>query len=282
MQTRTDLNAPVVSDPAAGDYWELTDYSRNPKGTYDDLASAMAGASPMDRINAVGQPSLGGVGNVTVDDLWITASAPMVLDLKLAPGVEYLNIFGSAACDLAGNGGRNWIFNFGSGDSTIRLGGGKDQGEGGSGKDRLSGQKGNDFLDGGGGNDVVFGSLGNDGINGGDGRDRLFGGTGDDEVFGGKGRDKVVGGTGDDRLSGGSDADRFIFGKGDGHDRIIDFGIGGDDIVDLSQHKGVASFDDLTFSRIGGELVADLGDGDRIAFVGMVRSEISADDFLFG
>lgn len=270
-------NAPDVTD-----YWELTDYFKRPKGTYDDLADAMSNADPMDRINAIGQPSLGGVRVVTVSDLWITAAAPIAFDLKLAPGIESLAVFGSAECNLVGNGLRNWLHNFGSGDSTIRLGRGRDQSETGSGNDRIYGQKGDDSLDGGDGNDRIFGGSGKDGISGGNGRDRLFGGDGNDDVFGGKGRDKVFGGAGDDRLSGGSDADRFVFRKGDGHDRIVDFGIGGNDIVDLSRHKGVASFDDLTFSRIDGELVADLGDGDSIAFVGMVRSEISADDFFFG
>lgn len=69
------------------------------------------------------------------------------------------------------------------------------------------------------------------------GADLLVGGAGNDVLFGQGGSDTLVGGMGDDLLLGGSGADAFVWSAGDqGHDRILDFTLGGSagDALDLS------------------------------------------------
>jgi len=94
-----------------------------------------------------------------------------------------------------------------------------------AGDDSLIGRGGDDTLEGGAGDDTVLGRGGDDAIKGGDGDDILLGGTGDD---------LIEGGAGDDIHLGGAGHDRFLFDpsrSGEGHDRIVDFGIGEDQVV---------------------------------------------------
>jgi len=68
------------------------------------------------------------------------------------------------------------------------------------------------------------------------GADLLIGGEGDDVLFGQGGNDTLIGGMGDDLLIGGSGQDAFVWNAGDqGHDRILDFTLGGSegDVLDL-------------------------------------------------
>lgn len=69
------------------------------------------------------------------------------------------------------------------------------------------------------------------------GNDLLDAGAGNDLLFGQGGNDTLIGGMGDDLLLGGSGADAFVWSAGDqGHDRILDFTLGGSagDALDLS------------------------------------------------
>ncbi|HUE93727.1 retention module-containing protein [Pseudomonas sp.] len=69
------------------------------------------------------------------------------------------------------------------------------------------------------------------------GADLLVGGAGNDVLFGQGGNDTLIGGMGDDLLIGGSGQDAFVWNAGDqGHDRILDFTLGGSegDALDLS------------------------------------------------
>lgn len=69
------------------------------------------------------------------------------------------------------------------------------------------------------------------------GADLLVGGAGNDVLFGQGGNDTLIGGMGDDLLIGGSGQDAFVWTAGDqGHDRILDFTLGGSegDALDLS------------------------------------------------
>ena len=115
------------------------------------------------------------------------------------------------------------------------------------------------------------------------GRDLLRGMSGRDHLMGGRGNDRIDGGNGNDRLQGDQGSDRFIF-RGDfGRDRIVDFGIG-NDRIDLRQIDSITSFRDLTRNHLtesGDNLIINAGGGNTILLLGVARSEIEADDFLF-
>lgn len=90
------------------------------------------------------------------------------------------------------------------------------------------------------------------------GSDLLNGGDGNDILFGQGGNDRLIGGQGDDLLIGGSGQDVFSWNAGDqGHDRILDFTLGGPEgdalnLHDLlgSEESGVLA-DYLNFSVLG-------------------------------
>src|SRR5690242_11302340 len=68
--------------------------------------------------------------------------------------------------------------------TTVHLGGGRHQYNGGDGNDKIFGGPKDDIINGGRGDDVVHGGGGNDVV---------CGGVGDDKVYGDKGRDRVYG-----------------------------------------------------------------------------------------
>jgi Ca2+-binding RTX toxin-like protein len=90
------------------------------------------------------------------------------------------------------------------------------------------------------------------------GSDLLNGGDGNDILFGQGGNDRLIGGQGDDLLLGGSGQDVFSWNAGDqGHDRILDFTLGGPEGDTLNLHdllgteeSGVLA-DYLNFSVLG-------------------------------
>lgn len=104
------------------------------------------------------------------------------------------------------------------------------------------------MLDGGAGGDRLQGTTGADSLNGKAGADTLLGGAGADLLWGGLGHDRLVGGSQNDNLIGGRDADVLAGGTGadvfwftslnDSYrtstanhaDRIVDFGLGQDQI----------------------------------------------------
>ena len=90
------------------------------------------------------------------------------------------------------------------------------------------------------------------------GSDLLNGGDGNDILFGQGGNDRLIGGQGDDLLIGGSGQDVFSWDAGEqGHDRILDFTLGGPEGDALNLHdllgteeSGVLA-DYLNFSVLG-------------------------------
>jgi len=129
------------------------------------------------------------------------------------------------------------------------------------------------------GRDFLRGDTGNDVINGNGGRDWLIGGAGDDVLAGGTGRDILDGGLGDDT---------FIFNEGDGFDRIRNFDLLGDDVIELNV-DGIDNLDDFlgTLSRVrdAGDAVNatfDFGGGDRLNITLDSLDNLTSEDFIFG
>jgi Ca2+-binding RTX toxin-like protein len=169
---------------------------------------------------------------------------------RLWGGGGHDRMFGNLHNDwMSGGMGRDVMFG-GWGRDTLKGGWHADvlKGEGGDDTlfgdghdDRLIGGSGNDSLLGGDGHDVLYGNLHNDWMSGGMGRDEMFGGWGrdtlkggwhadvlkgdggDDRLFGDGHDDVLNGGRGNDRLWGGSGADSFEFGRWDGRDKVFDF-----------------------------------------------------------
>ena len=197
-----------------------------------------------------------------------------------------------------GNGGNDRMF-MGAGDDValgglgsdrMYMGAGDDVGIGGYGWDRIFGGSGDDLLRGEGGRDVLSGARGDDTLEGGTGRDRLFGGQGDDELYGGDQSDFIlagahddilVGGKGNDILIGGHGADTFVFNEGDGHDRVLDFRSGVDQI-DLSglNLSGFEAIEDGIHRGFFGTKI-DLGDAGSLFLTGFFGVKVTEDDFVF-
>ena len=133
-------------------------------------------------------------------------------------------------------------------------------------------------------NDIegLIGSQFGDRLFGNADKNRLDGGSGNDALDGG---DELRGGAGNDKLWGGSGADRFVFKNGFGNDRICDFqrNVSGEKI-DLSDVDAITGFQDLTRNPLrnsGDDVVILDGDGSTIRLVGLHKSDLSSDDFIF-
>ncbi|HYD13175.1 MAG TPA: calcium-binding protein [Allosphingosinicella sp.] len=180
-----------------------------------------------------------------------------------------------------------------------------------SGFENLSGSAFDDFLGGNGGDNLLAGFSGADGLSGGDGADTLYGDGvviidthdtggsgpivvyadvadlavpepgGNDVLNGGKGDDFLWGGGGDDVLTGGKGGDTFGFGPGDGDDRITDFEKNKDTIL-FEGIAGVDDFGDLTFTKVGSDVLVTWGTTDSILLEGVKLNQIHASDFMFG
>jgi uncharacterized surface protein with fasciclin (FAS1) repeats len=158
--------------------------------------------------------------------------------------------------------------------------GGRDQFSTGSGMDFVDGNGGRDMLKTGKGDDVAIGGAGNDWISGDAGDDTLLGENGADKIKGGEGLDVIDGGAGDDWLSGGKNADTFVFILGSGHDTIMDFDDGKDQI-DLSGYEGISSFEDLSIVDRRNGVKIELGEGDRLTLDHVRAADLDASDFIF-
>ena len=104
---------------------------------------------------------------------------------------------------------------------------------------------------------------------------------------GGAGKDQLTGGAGNDRLTGGADSDIFVFSKvagGTGHDTIMDFQHGIDDIrfVGLSAAHRMANLA-ITHTPDGTWHVAyNDGIGKAVIDVHFTGAHLlTADDFIF-
>lgn len=234
--------------------------------------------------------TLGFVSNVKIDivngaELRTSASAVVSgpVSAIVGLGVQGLSLTatGAGAHRLDGSGGGDTLLG-GDGPDFIRGLNGDDQVAGGLGNDDVNGNlgvdvvrggDGADWVRGGQGNDQVFGEAGDDPhVNGNLGDDLVYGGSGADAVFGGQGVDTLYGEDGNDSLSGdlgadvmvgGAGADRFLFRPGSGSDWATDFSSAEGDRVQLA--PGVA----YTLASVDGQVVIDLGGGDRLGLSGV-------------
>jgi glucose/arabinose dehydrogenase len=115
--------------------------------------------------------------------------------------------------------------------------------------------------------------------------DTLRGFGGDDTLYGGAGNDFLDGGTGNDTLIGGLGNDTFVAAPGGGADTIVDMsaGPGPGDRIDLTAFTGIHALSDVMAraSQAGGNTVIDFGNGDTLTLDGVVKTTLSADDFIF-
>ncbi|TWO67781.1 tandem-95 repeat protein [Caenimonas sedimenti] len=155
------------------------------------------------------------------------------------------------------------------------------------------------------GADTLAGGADADYLDGGSGADLLQGGEGDDVLMGGKGDDRLVAGKGNDLAIGGGGSDVYVYARNDGHLRIDrEFKHAGEGYFDglvprfdaatgfseaereapaeegeepsWQPDSGTLEFGagitlaDLGFSRVGDDLVIEVGgaDGDRIVLDG--------------
>lgn len=207
--------------------------------------------------------------------------------------------------DAAIGGSGNELFLGNRGADSIAGSGGSDTLDGGAGRDALFGGVGNDVIDAGTGDDRVDGATGRDRALGGFGADNLIGGGGndtlqgnndEDRLRGGKGFDVLEGGEGNDTLHGGDlgdvifgqgGNDRILFALGDDTDTLRDFtaGVGAGDVIRLIGFG--AAFD--SFAEVlaaatddGIDTTINFGGGDVIVLRNVVKTDLAADDFLFG
>lgn len=150
--------------------------------------------------------------------------------------------------------------------------------------DALTGARDAETLEGGLGDDRLEGGAGDDLLLGGAGGDRLVGGAGDDRLAGGAGRDVLEGGAGDDRLTGGVGDDLFVFRSRSGADIITDFkaGAGSEDVICFASGS-FSSFREVKDHAVndgqGNCIIAR--DGVSICLIGVSRSDLSREDFVF-
>jgi hypothetical protein len=115
--------------------------------------------------------------------------------------------------------------------------------------------------------------------------DMLSGHDGNDRLFGGAGPDLLDGGTGADFLNGGAGDDRFIYRQGYGADLIFGFaaGTGSEDRINLSAFPNITSLAHVLAmaNQVGADTVINFGGGDTITLRNVVRTSLSADDFIF-
>lgn len=197
---------------------------------------------------------------------------------------------GSAGQDALLGGNGNDTLEGGAGKDTLLGGNGNDKLEGDAGNDRLTGGTGNDSLMGGAGNDRLIGNNGADRLNGNNGNDTLSGGNGIDRVTGGKGKDllqgnraddtlvggpgsdTLEGGAGNDRLTGGGSKDFFVIAQEPAKqfDTITDFKLGTDRLMLFT--------DDYTATVSDGDMILNLGDGQRVKLLGITNKKALARD----
>ena len=129
------------------------------------------------------------------------------------------------------------------------------------------------------------GASGVDILTGDSADDFLYGLAGDDSLYGLGGADLLDGGTGADTIVGGTGDDLFVYGHGDDADTVTDFTAGSatDDVIDLSGVASATVFQDVLDAATddGTDTTIDFGSGDTIALLGVVESELHADDFSF-
>jgi Ca2+-binding RTX toxin-like protein len=120
------------------------------------------------------------------------------------------------------------------------------------------------------GNGLANALMGNSGAN------RLEGLGGSDQLDGRGGSDRLVGGLGADILTGGTGNDTFVFTAGGGHDTITDFGLSGDDVLEIS---GYQSYSELR--QIGSDTLVVFSDSDAVLLKDVTSTSLSSSDFVW-
>jgi serralysin len=131
---------------------------------------------------------------------------------------------------------------------------------GGSGDDDITGNSADNFVDGGDGSDEMSGRSGDDTMCGKAGNDGISGDDSNDSIFGGTGADSISGDAGDDRLFVILGENTVEFSDDDGADAVVGYKPGIDHF-DLTAVSGLDSFDDLTLSHQGDDVLVDYGSG---------------------
>ncbi|MBB5206399.1 Ca2+-binding RTX toxin-like protein [Inhella inkyongensis] len=119
---------------------------------------------------------------------------------------------------------------------------------------------------GGAGDDRLVGNALANVLDGGAGADSLSGGAGDDLLRGGEGADQLEGGAGADTLDGGQGADVYRWSAASENDVVRDLGSGADQ--DVLRLLSVASFEGLSFSSRGNDVVLVLPGGKQLVLEG--------------
>lgn len=142
-----------------------------------------------------------GDDNVTIDALTNNAHWSNVFDIRTSNGADTIDFTGDKGISEvkidAGQGDDNVVLKGDYKTSTVRLGGGDDEIQGGDGVDSIYGDRDNDTISGGGGDDGLYGGRGDDILNGDDGDDIIYGGDDNDIINGGAGNDIIYGGNND-------------------------------------------------------------------------------------
>ncbi len=114
----------------------------------------------------------------------------------------------------------------------------------------------------------------------------MDGGNNNDILYAGNGADTLIGMAGNESLYGQAGDDQFNFAAGGDDDVITAFSAGAasDDVILISGYG--STFD--SFSEVlaaasdnGVDTVIDFGGGDSITLVGVLVSQLHADDFAF-
>jgi hypothetical protein len=93
---------------------------------------------------------------------------------------------------------------------------------------------------------------------------------------------EITGNAGNNKLAGHGGPDTFVFRHGNGHDTILDFNLM-DDVIDLSNYKGINNFADLKahhVNAVDGDLVIFSGD-DEIRIDHIAKSDLNDVTFMF-
>jgi beta-glucanase (GH16 family) len=107
-----------------------------------------------------------------------------------------------------------------------------------------------------------------------------------DALVGDRAADRLAGRAGNDTLTGGGGADVFSLGPRAGRDTITDFSPGtAGEVIEFAANtvRGAATFNQLLskMTTSGANTIIDMGGGNNITLLGVQKSSLSSDDFIF-
>jgi serralysin len=233
---------------------------------------------------------IGGLGD---DAYWVDAAGDAIVELvgegfdtvatfvnyTLSDNIEKLILLGSAAYG-GGNAQANILVG-GALDNTLMGGGGADWMEGGAGNDAYWVDNAGDLIVElvGGGFDTVASVVS---YTLADNVEKLIlldsaviarGNAGGNILVGNTLGNTINGLGGDDWLEGGAGVDHFVFGPGAGHDRIVDFGLGGEhDVLDLSAY--VTASVTWSVTQQGADTLVAFANGDSVLLADTLQAHV--------